>query len=94
VQSRFYKNYFQSPGGFSLYMLTWEILKLYPYNLIYIMYSADFRLFIKIAELGCCNMFPSPKSQVNIIFSQNAFDAVMHFAAVAYVGESTMEPLK
>lgn len=33
-------------------------------------------------------------SQVNKIFSENAFDAVMHFAAVAYVGESTMDPLK
>ncbi|CAI0393632.1 unnamed protein product [Linum tenue] len=31
---------------------------------------------------------------VNKIFSENAFDAVMHFAAVAYVGESTMYPLK
>ncbi|KAI4372092.1 hypothetical protein MLD38_010373 [Melastoma candidum] len=31
---------------------------------------------------------------VDRIFSQNAFDAVMHFAAVAYVGESTMEPLR
>lgn len=31
---------------------------------------------------------------VNEIFSQNAFDAVMHFAAVAYVGESTLDPLK
>ncbi|NP_001147087.2 Probable UDP-arabinose 4-epimerase 2 [Zea mays] len=31
---------------------------------------------------------------VNKIFSENAFDAVMHFAAVAYVGESTMEPLR
>ncbi|CAI0393630.1 unnamed protein product [Linum tenue] len=30
---------------------------------------------------------------VNKIFSENAFDAVMHFAAVAYVGESTMYPL-
>ncbi|KAJ6887323.1 hypothetical protein NC651_027612 [Populus alba x Populus x berolinensis] len=39
------------------------------------------------ADLG------DPKT-VNIIFSQNAFDAVMHFAAVAYVGESTMDPLK
>lgn len=28
------------------------------------------------------------------IFSENAFDAVMHFAAVAYVGESTLDPLK
>uniref|UniRef100_M4CME9 NAD(P)-binding domain-containing protein n=1 Tax=Brassica campestris TaxID=3711 RepID=M4CME9_BRACM len=31
---------------------------------------------------------------VNRIFSENAFDAVMHFAAVAYVGESTQFPLK
>ncbi|KAL9997493.1 putative UDP-arabinose 4-epimerase [Helianthus debilis subsp. tardiflorus] len=31
---------------------------------------------------------------VNKIFSENAFDAVMHFVAVAYVGESTLEPLK
>lgn len=32
--------------------------------------------------------------QVNKIFSENAFDAVIHFAAVAYVGESTAEPLR
>ncbi|XP_072958348.1 probable UDP-arabinose 4-epimerase 1 [Typha angustifolia] len=31
---------------------------------------------------------------VNKIFAANAFDAVMHFAAVAYVGESTLEPLR
>lgn len=31
---------------------------------------------------------------VNKIFTENAFDAVMHFAAVAYVGESTLEPLR
>ncbi|KAI8001907.1 UDP-arabinose 4-epimerase 1 [Camellia lanceoleosa] len=31
---------------------------------------------------------------VNKIFSENAFDIVMHFAAVAYVGESTLDPLK
>ncbi|WOG98365.1 hypothetical protein DCAR_0417706 [Daucus carota subsp. sativus] len=31
---------------------------------------------------------------VNKIFAENAFDAVMHFAAVAYVGESTAEPLR
>lgn len=31
---------------------------------------------------------------VHKIFSENAFDAVMHFAAVAYVGESTLDPLK
>lgn len=33
-------------------------------------------------------------SQVNKIFAENAYDAVMHFAAVAYVGESTLEPLR
>ncbi|KAF7842184.1 UDP-arabinose 4-epimerase 1 [Senna tora] len=31
---------------------------------------------------------------VNKIFLENKFDAVMHFAAVAYVGESTLDPLK
>ncbi|KAK4440297.1 UDP-arabinose 4-epimerase 1 [Sesamum alatum] len=31
---------------------------------------------------------------VHKIFSENAFDAVIHFAAVAYVGESTLDPLK
>jgi len=38
------------------------------------------------ADLGDANA-------VNKIFSENAFDAVMHFAAVAYVGESTQFPL-
>ncbi|GAB2209312.1 hypothetical protein Droror1_Dr00026522 [Drosera rotundifolia] len=32
--------------------------------------------------------------EVNKIFSKNAFDVLMHFAAVAYVGESTLEPLR
>ncbi|XP_028068928.1 UDP-arabinose 4-epimerase 1-like [Camellia sinensis] len=32
--------------------------------------------------------------QVNKIFSENAFDVVMHFALVAYVGEITIDPLK
>lgn len=32
--------------------------------------------------------------QVNHIFASNAVDAVMHFAAVAYVGESMEEPLR
>ncbi|CAN6545954.1 unnamed protein product [Malus baccata var. baccata] len=45
------------------------------------------RLQFIYADLG------DPKS-VNKIFSENAFDAVMHFAAVAYVGESTLDPLK
>ncbi|XP_008793551.2 probable UDP-arabinose 4-epimerase 1 [Phoenix dactylifera] len=31
---------------------------------------------------------------VKQIFAENAIDAVMHFAAVAYVGESTLEPLR
>ncbi|KAL5230557.1 hypothetical protein ABZP36_029333 [Zizania latifolia] len=45
------------------------------------------RLQFIYADLG-------DKKAVNKIFSENAFDAVMHFAAVAYVGESTMEPLR
>ncbi|KAH9324046.1 hypothetical protein KI387_004224 [Taxus chinensis] len=34
------------------------------------------------------------KRAVDEIFKNNAFDAVMHFAAVAYVGESTLDPLR
>ncbi|XP_057851050.1 probable UDP-arabinose 4-epimerase 2 isoform X3 [Cryptomeria japonica] len=34
------------------------------------------------------------KRAVDKIFKNNAFDAVMHFAAVAYVGESTLDPLR
>ncbi|KAK2989646.1 hypothetical protein RJ640_009689 [Escallonia rubra] len=45
------------------------------------------RLQFIYADLG------DPKA-VNKIFSENAFDAVIHFAAVAYVGESTLDPLK
>jgi UDP-arabinose 4-epimerase len=33
-------------------------------------------------------------AQVNDVFTKNAIDAVMHFAAVAYVGESMAEPLR
>ncbi|KAE9599200.1 hypothetical protein Lal_00044054 [Lupinus albus] len=52
------------------------------------------------------NLFPEPgrlqfiyadlgdSKSVDKIFSENKFDAVMHFAAVAYVGESTLDPLK
>ncbi|RYR48194.1 hypothetical protein Ahy_A07g034192 [Arachis hypogaea] len=52
------------------------------------------------------NLFPEPgrlqfiyadlgdQTPVNKIFLENKFDAVMHFAAVAYVGESTEDPLK
>ena len=32
--------------------------------------------------------------QVDRVFSNNAIDVVMHFAAVAYVGESMAEPLR
>ncbi|KAE9452399.1 hypothetical protein C3L33_15701, partial [Rhododendron williamsianum] len=45
------------------------------------------RLQFIYADLG------NPEA-VKKIFSENAFDAVMHFAAVAYVGESTLDPLK
>ncbi|KAH9606938.1 hypothetical protein KSS87_009333 [Heliosperma pusillum] len=45
------------------------------------------RLQFVYADLGDANA-------VNKLFSENAFDAVMHFAAVAYVGESTMDPLR
>lgn len=45
------------------------------------------RLQFILADLG-------DVKTVNRIFSENAFDAVMHFAAVAYVGESTLEPLR
>ncbi|MCL7047529.1 hypothetical protein MKW94_024728 [Papaver nudicaule] len=44
------------------------------------------RLQFIYADLG------DPKA-VNKIFRENAFDAVMHFAAVAYVGESTLDLL-
>uniref|UniRef100_A0ACD6AIL6 Uncharacterized protein n=1 Tax=Avena sativa TaxID=4498 RepID=A0ACD6AIL6_AVESA len=45
------------------------------------------RLQFIYADLG-------DQKSVNKIFAENAFDAVMHFAAVAYVGESTLEPLR
>ncbi|MFS7931718.1 putative UDP-arabinose 4-epimerase [Helianthus anomalus] len=51
------------------------------------MFPEPGRLQFIYADLG------DPKA-VNKIFSENAFDAVMHFAAVAYVGESTLDPLK
>jgi len=31
---------------------------------------------------------------LNKIFSENKLHVVMHFAAVVYVGESTLDPLK
>ncbi|KAG8364528.1 hypothetical protein BUALT_Bualt18G0006500 [Buddleja alternifolia] len=51
------------------------------------LYPEPGRLQFIYADLG-------DASAVNRIFSQNAFDAVIHFAAVAYVGESTAEPLR
>lgn len=51
------------------------------------LYPEPGRLQFIYADLG-------DASVVDKIFSQNAFDAVMHFAAVAYVGESTQEPLR
>ncbi|KAL3821602.1 hypothetical protein ACJIZ3_007507 [Penstemon smallii] len=51
------------------------------------LYPEPGRLQFIYADLG-------DAQAVNKIFSENAFDAVMHFAAVAYVGESTAEPLR
>ncbi|MQL91858.1 hypothetical protein Taro_024477 [Colocasia esculenta] len=51
------------------------------------MFPEPGRLQFIFADLG-------DSKAVNKIFSENAFDAVMHFAAVAYVGESTLEPLR
>lgn len=45
------------------------------------------RLQFIYADLG-------DRKSVDKIFLENKFDAVMHFAAVAYVGESTLYPLK
>jgi UDP-glucose 4-epimerase len=47
-----------------------------------------FELYIEVLVFDLTGL------QVNKIFAENAFDAVMHFAAVAYVGESTLEPLR
>ncbi|KAL7128687.1 hypothetical protein ABFS83_13G010400 [Erythranthe nasuta] len=51
------------------------------------MFTGPGKLQFIYADLG-------DAASVNKIFSENAFDAVMHFAAVAYVGESTAEPLR
>lgn len=51
------------------------------------LYPEPGRLQFIYADLG-------DAAAVDTIFKQNAFDAVMHFAAVAYVGESTAEPLR
>ncbi|KAL8168371.1 hypothetical protein V2J09_009870 [Rumex salicifolius] len=51
------------------------------------LYPQPGRLQFIYADLG-------DAKAVKRIFSENAIDAVMHFAAVAYVGESTLEPLR
>ncbi|XP_042040713.1 probable UDP-arabinose 4-epimerase 2 isoform X2 [Salvia splendens] len=51
------------------------------------LYPEQGRLQFIHADLGDANA-------VEKIFTENAFDAVLHFAAVAYVGESTSEPLR
>ncbi|CAA3010506.1 UDP-arabinose 4-epimerase 1-like [Olea europaea subsp. europaea] len=51
------------------------------------LYPEPGRLQFIYADLG-------DAASVNKFFTENAFDAVMHFAAVAYVGESTAEPLR
>lgn len=51
------------------------------------LYPEPGRLQFIYADLG-------DAAAVDKLFSENAFDAVMHFAAVAYVGESTQEPLR
>uniref|UniRef100_A0A7N0T459 NAD(P)-binding domain-containing protein n=1 Tax=Kalanchoe fedtschenkoi TaxID=63787 RepID=A0A7N0T459_KALFE len=56
-------------------------------NVLQELFPEPGRLQFIYADLG------DPKD-VNKLFSENAFDAVMHFAAVAYVGESTLDPLK
>lgn len=92
---RFYKNYFQSLDGFSLFMLTWGTQKLYPsYSYINDTYFFCVCIDWKPLSIRCAFWFLNSQFQVKKIFSENAFDAVMHFAAVAYVGESTVDPLK
>ncbi|PSR84644.1 UDP-arabinose 4-epimerase [Actinidia chinensis var. chinensis] len=51
------------------------------------LFPEPWRLQFIYADLG-------DAKSVNKIFAANAFDAVMHFAAVAYVGESTLDPLR
>lgn len=51
-------------------------------------------LFPKPGRLQFIHADLGDSKAVNKIFAENAFDAVMHFAAVAYVGESTAEPLR
>ena len=52
------------------------------------------QLFPNSNQLLFINTDLGDKRVVDKIFKTNAFDAVMHFAAVAYVGESTLDPLR
>lgn len=52
------------------------------------------QLFPNSNQLRFINADLGDKRAVDKIFKTNAFDAVMHFAAVAYVGESTLDPLR
>ncbi|XP_051128983.1 probable UDP-arabinose 4-epimerase 3 [Andrographis paniculata] len=56
-------------------------------NVLQQLFPEPGRLQFIYADLG-------DSQSVHRIFSQNSFNAVMHFAAVAYVGESTLDPLK
>lgn len=60
---------------------------LYPFILFLLL----FRLNYSVVKFSLAYIYIY---QVDKIFSENAFDAVIHFAAVAYVGESTAEPLR
>lgn len=85
MQSRFCNNCFRNLEGFNSFTLILEMQKLYD--------PLDIRPQTRNSKLFC--VFLDKKFfQVNKIFSENAFDAVMHFTAVAYVGESTQFPLK
>ncbi|KAJ0028106.1 hypothetical protein Pint_36337 [Pistacia integerrima] len=52
------------------------------------------KLFPEPGRLQLINAYLGDAKSVNKIFAENAFDDVIHFAAVAYVGESTLEPLR
>ncbi|XP_030470654.1 probable UDP-arabinose 4-epimerase 2 isoform X1 [Syzygium oleosum] len=52
------------------------------------------KLFPEPGRLQFINADLGDPQAVNKIFAENAFDAVIHFAAVAYVGESTLDPLR
>ncbi len=73
--------------------------------LLYLSFTPYVLLCNDIRRAQCLCALPffwAPKSvsswqnhlQVNEIFAKNAIDAVMHFAAVAYVSESMAEPLR